>query len=286
MSGMPGLDSKVSDGGIGFDYRMAMGIPDFWIKTIKEKKDEDWKPTAIFWELTNRRADEKTINYAESHDQALVGDKTIIFRLIDSDMYWHMMVDDHNMNVDRGIALHKMIRLVTLATINGGYLNFMGNEFGHPEWIDFPREGNGWSYKYARRQWSLVDREDLKYKFLGKFDEDIIHLVRSKRNFQATPVEKLWDKDDDQVLAFKRGDLVFVFNFNPSKSFSDYGILAPEGCYSHVLNSDQDIYGGYNNIDTTVKHLTISDPLYQPHGIGWLKLYLPARSVQVLRYKK
>lgn len=157
-----------------------------------------------------------------------MGDKTIIFRLIDSDMYWHMMVDDHNMNVDRGIALHKMIRLVTLATINGGYLNFMGNEFGHPEWIDFPREGNGWSYKYARRQWSLVDREDLKYKFLGKFDEDIIHLVRSKRNFQATPVEKLWDKDDDQVLAFKRGDLVFVFNFNPSKSFSDYGILAPE----------------------------------------------------------
>ena len=286
MSGMPGLANKVSDGGIGFDYRMAMGIPDFWIKTIKEKKDEDWKPTAIFWELTNRRADEKTINYAESHDQALVGDKTIIFRLIDSDMYWHMMVDDHNMNVDRGIALHKMIRLVTLATINGGYLNFMGNEFGHPEWIDFPREGNGWSYKYARRQWSLVDREDLKYKFLGKFDEDIIHLVRSKRNFQATPVEKLWDKDDDQVLAFKRGDLVFVFNFNPSKSFSDYGILAPEGCYSHVLNSDQDIYGGYNNIDTTVKHLTISDPLYQPHGIGWLKLYLPARSVQVLRYKK
>ena len=286
MSGMPGLANKVSDGGIGFDYRMAMGIPDFWIKTIKEKKDEDWKPTAIFWELTNRRADEKTINYAESHDQALVGDKTIIFRLIDSDMYWHMMVDDHNMNVDRGIALHKMIRLVTLATINGGYLNFMGNEFGHPEWIDFPREGNGWSYKYARRQWSLVDREDLKYKFLGKFDEDIIHLVRSKRNFQATPVEKLWDKDDDQVLAFKRGDLVFVFNFNPSKSFSDYGILAPEGCYSHVLNSDQDIYGGYNNIDTMVKHLTISDPLYQPHGIGWLKLYLPARSVQVLRYKK
>ena len=286
MSGMPGLANKVSDGGIGFDYRMAMGIPDFWIKTIKEKKDEDWKPTAIFWELTNRRADEKTINYAESHDQALVGDKTIIFRLIDSEMYWHMMVDDHNMTVERGIALHKMIRLVTLATINGGYLNFMGNEFGHPEWIDFPREGNGWSYKYARRQWDLVDREDLKYKFLGKFDEDIIHLVRSKRNFQATQVEKLWDKDDDQVLAFKRGDLVFVFNFNPSQSFADYGILAPEGCYTHVLNSDQAIYGGFGNIDDSVEHLTVHDPLYAPHGIGWLKLYLPARTVQVLRYKK
>ena len=286
MSGMPGLANKISDGGIGFDYRMAMGIPDFWIKTIKEKKDEDWHPTAIFWELTNRRADEKTINYAESHDQALVGDKTIIFRLIDKEMYWHMMVGDNNYTVERGIALHKMIRLVTLATINGGYLNFMGNEFGHPEWIDFPREGNGWSCKYARRQWSLVDREDLKYKFLGKFDEDIIHLVRSKRGFQATPVEKLWEKDDDQVLAFKRGDLVFVFNFNPAKSFTDYVILAPEGSYVHVLNSDAPEYGGYGNIDQSVKHLTSHDPLYAPHGVGWLKLYMPARSVQVLRFKK
>ena len=286
MSGMPGLANKFSDGGIGFDYRMAMGIPDFWIKTIKEKKDEDWKPTAIFWELTNRRADEKTINYAESHDQALVGDKTIIFRLIDSEMYWHMMVGDNNFTVDRGMALHKMIRLVTLATINGGYLNFMGNEFGHPEWIDFPREGNGWSYKYARRQWDLVDREELKYKFLGRFDHDMIHLVSSVRNFQATPVEKLWDKDDDQVLAFKRGDLVFVFNFNPSQSFTGYGILAPQGEYLHVMDSDQPEYGGYGNIDPGTSHLTQPDPLYTPHGLGWLKLYIPARSAQVLRLKR
>ena len=286
MSGMPGLANKFSDGGIGFDYRMAMGIPDFWIKTIKEKKDEDWKPGAIFWELTNRRADEKTINYAESHDQALVGDKTIIFRLIDSEMYWHMMVGDNNYTVDRGIALHKMIRLVTLATINGGYLNFMGNEFGHPEWIDFPRQGNDWSYKYARRQWDLVDREDLKYKFLGKFDEDIINMVRKSKNFQASPVEKLWDKDDDQVLVFKRKDLVFVFNFNPTQSFADYGFLAPIGEYTHVLDSDEPKYGGYGNIDIKVNHFTQHDELYAEHGLGWLKLYIPARSVQVLKLKK
>ena len=286
MSGMPGMCLPVKDGGIGFDYRLSMGLPDFFIKTIKEKQDGQWNMGRLYYELISRRPGEKNIAYAESHDQALVGDKTLMFRLADKEMYWGMNRGYENMVVERAVALHKMIRLVTIAAGGEGYLNFMGNEFGHPEWIDFPREGNGWSYKYARRQWSLVDREDLKYKFLGKFDEDIIHLVRSKRNFQATPVEKLWDKDDDQVLAFKRGDLVFVFNFNPSKSFSDYGILAPEGCYSHVLNSDQDIYGGYNNIDTTVKHLTISDPLYQPHGIGWLKLYLPARSVQVLRYKK
>ncbi|MBD5233324.1 MAG: 1,4-alpha-glucan-branching enzyme [Bacteroidales bacterium] len=283
MSGMPGLAIPFRDGGIGFDYRMAMGIPDYWIKTLKEKKDEDWHPTSIFWELTNRRADEKTISYVESHDQALVGDKTVIFRLIDSKMYWHMMVGDKDPDVARGMALHKMIRLVTLATINGGYLNFMGNEFGHPEWIDFPREGNGWSYKYARRQWDLVDREDLQYRFLNAFDNAMIHLVSRVHNFQSKPVQKLWEKDDDQVLAFMRGDLVFVFNFNPSKSFDGYGLLAPGGVYSTVLSTDNPDFGGFGNIDEEVEHFTKPDPLYAPTGVERLPLYLPARTAMVLR---
>ena len=286
MSGMPGLALKFDEGGIGFDYRMAMGIPDYWIKMIKEKKDEDWHPTSIFWELTNRRADEKTISYCESHDQALVGDKTIIFRLIDKEMYWHMMVGDNNYTVDRGMALHKMIRLATLATINGGYLNFMGNEFGHPEWIDFPREGNGWSYKYARRQWDLVDREDLKYKFLNAFDNAMVETVSSQYNFQSLPVEKLWEKDDDQILAFRRGDLVFVFNWSPNRSFADYGFLAPAGEYEVVLDSDRHEFGGYDNIDDKVHHFTTPDPLYSPSGKGWLKLYIPARTAMVLRFVK
>lgn len=286
MSGMPGLAIPFKDGGIGFDYRMAMGIPDYWIKTLKEKKDEDWKPTSIFWELTNRRADEKTISYVESHDQALVGDKTVIFRLIDKEMYWHMMVGDEDMTVARGMALHKMIRLVTASTINGGYLNFMGNEWGHPEWIDFPREGNGWSYKYARRQWSLVDRKDLKYKFLNNFDNAMVSLIAGVYNFQALPVVKLWEKDDDQVLAYRRGDLVFVFNFSPVRSYTDYGVLTMPGEYEVVLSSDNPDFGGYGNIDETVRHFTEPDPLYTPLGLGWLKLYLPARSAQVLRLKK
>ena len=286
MSGMPGLAAKFKDGGIGFDYRMAMGIPDFWIKTIKEKKDEDWKPTAIFWELTNRRADEKTINYAESHDQALVGDKTIIFRLIDDVMYWHMSKGDTNFVVDRGMALHKMIRLVTLSTINGGYLNFMGNEFGHPEWIDFPRQGNGWSYKYARRQWDLVDREDLKYQYLGAFDQAMIHLVSQKKKFEQTPIVKLCENDGDQVLAFMRDDLLFVFNFHPCKSFNGYGILAPAGEYTTLLSSDDTEFGGYGLVDKSVPHFTRRDPLFEKEKKEWLLLYLPARSAQILRWKR
>ena len=286
MSGMPGLATKIKDGGMGFDYRMAMGIPDYWIKMLKEKKDEDWHPTSIYWELTNRRADEKTVSYVESHDQALVGDKTVIFRLIDDKMYWHMTKGDDDMTVARGIALHKMIRLVTLASINGAYLNFMGNEFGHPEWIDFPREGNGWSHKYARRQWDLVDRKELKYHYLNDFDNAMIALVKKVKNFQSLPVEKLWEKDDDQVLAFKRGDYLFVFNFNPYKSFSDYGILAPAGQYSVVLSSDNPDFGGYGNIDEKMSHFTHHDELYAPHGVEWLKLYLPARSAMVLKMKK
>ncbi len=286
MSGMPGLAIPFKDGGIGFDYRMAMGIPDYWIRLLKEKRDEDWHPTSIFWELTNRRADEKTVSYVESHDQALVGDKTVIFRLIDKEMYWHMMVGDNDMTVARGMALHKMLRLVTAATINGGYLNFMGNEWGHPEWIDFPREGNGWSYKYARREWELVDRDDLKYKYLNAFDNAMVELIGGTYNFQALPVVKLWEKDDDQVLAFRRGNLVFVFNFSPSRSFTDYGVLTEPGEYNVVLSSDSPRFGGYGNIDESVAHFTVPDPLYSPLGLGWLKLYLPARSAQVLKLRR
>ena len=283
VSGMPGLAARYEDGGYGFDYRMAMNIPDYWIKTIKELRDEDWKPSSIFWEVKNRRPDEKTISYCESHDQAPVGDKTLIFRRSDADMYWHFKKGDENGTVHRGIALHKMIRLVTAAAINGGYLNFMGNEFGHPEWIDFPREGNGWSYKYARRQWNLVDNKELDYHYLGDFDKAMISVLKSEKELQKKPVVEIWHNDGDQVLAFMRGDLIFVFNFNPTRSFTDYGFLVPTGSYEVVLNTDSTDFGGNGLADDTMTHLTNFDELYVKDHKEWLKLYLPARSAVVLK---
>ena len=291
MSGMPGLACPIKDGGMGFDYRLAMGIPDFWIKYIKEVRDEDWKAGHIFYEMTNRRQDEKTISYAESHDQALVGDKTIIFRLCDADMYWHFEKGHSTYMVDRGIALHKMIRLITASTINGGYLNFMGNEFGHPEWIDFPRQGNGWSHKYARRQWSLVDNENYFFSCLNLFDEKMVHLLREhlapvkdkKYGVHLPWDEKLWDNEGDQVVAFKRGDLVFVFNWNGVKSFDGYGIPVAEGKYKVVLNTDAEEFAGFGLSDDTIEHFTSPDDGYLGKGKGWLQLYLPARSAVVLQ---
>ena len=286
VSGMPGLAAPFEAGGYGFDYRMAMNIPDFWIKTIKELRDEDWKPSSILWELTNRRADEHTISYCESHDQALVGDKTIIFRLIDADMYWHFKKGDENETARRGIALHKMIRLVTATTLNGGYLNFMGNEFGHPEWIDFPREGNGWSYKYARRQWNLVDNKELCYHWLGDFDREMLSVIKSQPRFRDTKVQEVWHNDDDQILAYTRGDLLFVFNFSPTRSYEGYGFMMPEGAYDVVLNTDATEFGGNGLADDSVRHFTNFDPLLKKDGKGWLKLYVPARSAVVLRKVK
>lgn len=286
VSGMPGLAAPVEDGGYGFDYRMAMNIPDYWIKIIKEKKDEDWKPGDMFWQVTNRRKDEKTISYAESHDQALVGDKTIIFRLVDADMYWHFKKGDETYMTNRGIALHKMIRLLTASTINGGYLNFMGNEFGHPEWIDFPREGNGWSHKYARRQWELVDNKELCYHYLGDFDAAMIHLLTETKNLQKAAIKQIWLNEDDQVLAYQRKDLIFVFNFHPTKSFADYGMLVSPGAYDVVLNSDNTAFGGNGLSDDSIRHFTMFDKLYKRARKEWLKLYLPARSVQVLKRVK
>lgn len=285
VSGMPGLATPFTDGGMGFDYRLAMNIPDYWIKLIKEQKDENWKPSSIFWEMTNRRRGERNISYCESHDQALVGDKTIIFRLIDADMYWHFKKGDENDMAHRGIALHKMIRLVTLSTTNGGYLNFMGNEFGHPEWIDFPREGNAWSHQYARRQWNLVDNKELCYHWLGDFDRYMLEVIKSEPHLQDLPVIEVWHNDGDQILAYTRGELLFVFNFNPVRSYTDYGFMTQEGCYQVVLNTDAHEFGGNGLADDTIEHFTLPDPLLQKEKKGWLKLYIPARSAVVLRRK-
>jgi 1,4-alpha-glucan branching enzyme len=280
MSGLPETAAKFEDGGIGFDYRMAMGIPDFFIKYIKEIPDEHWKVGHIYWELTNRRLGEKTVSYAESHDQALVGDKTIIFRLIDADMYWFMDKSAQNLRVSRGVALHKMIRLITATTINGGYLNFMGNEFGHPEWIDFPRQGNDWSYKYAKRQWQLADNQELLYYYLNEFDRAMLSLINSEKKFNLLDLQKIWDNEGDKVLAYQRKNLIFVFNFNPEKSFSDYGILVKKGTYKVVLNTDSQEFGGFGLADDSIIHIT--QPSHLKHK-EWLKLYIPSRSAVVLK---
>ncbi|MDR1169794.1 MAG: alpha amylase C-terminal domain-containing protein [Prevotellaceae bacterium] len=277
VSGMPGLAAPQDCGGTGFDYRMAMGVADFWIKTVVEKPDEAWNMGDMYYELCRKRMDEKTISYAESHDQAMVGDKTIIFRLIDSEMYYSMNVFCENMAIDRGIALHKMIRLASISTAGNGYLNFMGNEFGHPEWIDFPRQGNNWSYRYARRQWSLRDDANLRYRFLAEFDRAMISLVRQENVFDCEPFA-LSINNDAQVLIFKRGDIVFFFNFNPVESFTDYAVEIDRGNYRIVLNSDAPVFNGFDRIDENYPYSTLT--YYKQH---LLKVYLPSRVAFVMK---
>ena len=278
MSGMPGVASPIEDGGMGFDYRMNMGTPDYWIKLLKEKRDEEWHVGDLFYELTNKREEEHTISYAESHDQALVGDKTIFFRLVDKAIYTSMGVFDKNILIERGMALHKMIRLVTIGTAADGYLNFMGNEWGHPEWIDFPREGNGWSYDHARRLWSLVDDENLRFRFLNAFDKSMIQTVNDTRVFHWRP-EPLVRDNERQVLIFTRGDYLFVFNFNPEKSFPDYVFDAPSGKYTMLLDTDNKNFDGLGRIDEKMEHFT----RYVSPGRGQLSLYIPARTGFVLK---
>jgi len=279
MSGYPGLAASVEHGGVGFNYRLAMGTPDYWIKTIKERSDEQWNMQEIFHELTSKRADEKTVGYAESHDQALVGDKTIVFRLIDKEMYWHMNKGSSNLVVDRGMALHKMIRLITAATAGNSYLNFMGNEFGHPEWIDFPREGNGWSYQYARRQWSLIENQDLRYHFLSDFDRAMIRLI-VQYGIYSTHCNHVKTDQGDLVLSFERQGLLFVSNFHPTNSYTDYGFAVDAGKYRTLLCTDQVEYGGFGRYDTSMVHRSMVERSFGlKHN---LKLYLPSRTAMVL----
>jgi len=283
VSGMPELAARSENGGFGFDYRFAMGIPDFWIKLIKETDDEDWPINHLWYELNNRRQEEKTISYAESHDQALVGDQSMIFRLIGADMYAHMHIDSQNIKVDRGLALQKMIRLITLSTAGNGYLNFMGNEFGHPEWIDFPRQGNNWSYHYARRQWHLIDDPNLKYQFLARFDRDMIDLAKTHRLLETPHRRLLYVHSDKKLIIFERAGLLFAFNFHPVSSYSDYRFEAPGGTYRMLLDSDASQYGGHNRLTADQEHLSLPAKDNQD-GKNFLSLYLPSRTAIVLQH--
>ena len=283
VSGIPGCAAPVEDCGIGFDYRMAMGEPDFWFRLAEKVRDDDWPMGGIFYELTNKRAEEKVVSYVESHDQALVGGKTFFFQCVDKEIYYGMRIDQQNLTIDRGIALHKMARLATLALNGGAYLNFMGNEFGHPEWIDFPRAENGWDYSHARRQWSLREDPELRFKGLGDFDEEMISALHL--HLTSTPAVRLLANEPDKVLAFIRGDLMFVFNFNPTKSFADYGILVPPATkWRHLFDTDEVRFGGQGRIASgqTYEPALVYDANHD-EIVQQIKLYLPSRTAVVLK---
>ncbi len=281
MSGMPGMCLPINEGGVGFDYRLAMGIPDMWIKTIKETKDEFWNIGKMWADMCLRRPGEGTVAYVESHDQALVGDKTVIFRLADAAMYTDMDRACHNPIIDRAIALHKMIRLFTLAGGGEAYLNFMGNEFGHPEWIDFPREGNGWSFHYCRRQWSLYYNGFLKYGWLGDFDKDMIKITKEHRIFDQKMADLLLLKNPEQTIVFYRNGLVFAFNFSPNNSLTNVLVPVFKECdYEVAFCSDDFKYGG----NGLVYHMTYPSKKFD--GQNYIELYIPARTAIVLKEVK
>ena len=284
VSGMPGICCKIEDGGVGFDYRLGMAIPDFWIKMLKDTPDEDWNIWEMWSIMTNRLPGVKTVAYAESHDQALVGDKTIAFRLLDKLMYDSMDRAVENVVIDRGMALHKMIRLFTISTGGEAYLNFMGNEFGHPEWIDFPREGNNWSYGYARRQWSLRDNGFLRYAFWADFDEAMIELIKENKVLSdGYPYNLLMD-EENKTMVYSHRDLIFVFNWHPTAAIPDYELPVHEaGKYEVVLSTDEKRFGGLARQTLGEEHFTFNvegeDGTLYPR----LKIYNTSRTAIVLK---
>ncbi len=275
-SALPGLCLPIKDGGVGFDYRLAMGVPDMWIKLLKEVPDEHWDLNHIYYELANRRPKEKVIGYCESHDQALVGDKTIMFRLCDQEMYWSMGKDSQNMVIDRGMALHKMLRLLTMSLGGEGYLTFMGNEFGHPEWIDFPREGNGWSYHYCRRQWHLADDENLKYQYLNAFEKAMVEKAKKYRTLNSQD-KQLYLSNDQKIMAYRKGKAVYVFNFHPHNSYDGFFLpLQEAGSYKVTLSTDDYCFGGQGR----VWHQTYETT--EENGVPGIRFYLPSRTAVIL----
>lgn len=285
VSGMPGLAAPQSIGGYGFNYRLAMGTPDLWIKLIKEVPFEHWNMGHLFYELNSHRVEEKAISYAESHDQAIVGDKTIIFRLLDKEMYTSMSKLTPSMHVDKSLALLRMIKLITFGTASAGFLNFMGNEFGHPEWIDFPREGNDWSYHYARRQWSLADNETLHYQSIGNFDRAMLQILGNKNLFAQAFANRTHCDEQNQILAFEREDYIFVFNFSPTLHFDEYRIPINPGKYELVLSTDNSNFGGFDRIEEKVYYSTAGQT-YTSLKANYLQIVLPAQTGLVFQRRE
>ncbi|MCG9132492.1 alpha amylase C-terminal domain-containing protein [Candidatus Poribacteria bacterium] len=280
MSGMPGLARPIEEGGLGFDYRLAMGIPDYWIRLLKEKTDEAWHIGEIYGMLRNRRASEKHIAYVESHDQSIVGDKTLAMQLMDAELYTNMRISTTSHLISRGVALHKLIRLLTFSLGGEGYLNFIGNEFGHPEWIDFPRAGNNNSYWYARRQWHLVDDDTLRYKYLNAFDREMQHLDKVSHLLADADIQLLFIHEAAKQIVYARGGLVFAFNFHPSESVTDWRIPVPERAdYRLILDTDDVMYGGHGAVEGV--HYPWQDVAMEGQTQS-IQLYVPARSAQVL----
>jgi 1,4-alpha-glucan branching enzyme len=281
MSGMPGMARPIEQGGLGFDYRLAMGIPDYWIKIIKERRDESWNLSELFGAMLNRRRDEKHVAYVESHDQALVGDQTIAFRLMGSEMYWHMQKGRQTLTIDRGLALHKLIRLFTFALAGEAWLSFMGNEFGHPEWVDFPREGNQWSFHYARRQWSLAEREDLLYGGLLRFDQALQGLDERHGLLKSGLIELLFVHEENKLIAFRRGPLVFAFNLHPQRSYKALSVPVPDQeDYVNVLDSDRAAFDGFGRVEEGARFPLQDLSIYgRPQSV---RVYLPSRTALVL----
>lgn len=282
MSGMPGMCLPVRRGGIGFDYRLAMGVPDIWVRYTSKIRDEDWDMYQLWHELTTRRPEEKNVGYAESHDQALVGDKTLIFRMADREMYDGMNKDYHSVAIDRAIALHMIIRFLTLVLASDGYLNFMGNEFGHPEWIDFPREGNGWSFRYARRQWSLSENGFLKYEWLRDFDRAMLKFSRRYRVLSKPVAQSLWIDQKRKIVAFARGEMAYLVNLHPTDSYPDFFLpVGPlgSGSYRAVFSTDDVQFGGQGRIDESYRYLTKNSV---DRGPGF-EVYSPCRTMMAFR---
>lgn len=201
--------------------------------------------------------------------------------LCDAEMYTNMSVlSPLTPVIERGMSLHKMIRLLTHSLGGEGYLNFEGNEFGHPEWLDFPREGNNNSFWYARRQLNLTEDHLLRYQYLNNFDRSM-NQCEAKYGWLHSPQAYISLKHEvDKVIVFERAGLVFVFNFHPSQSFADYRIgIEVSGTYRIVLNTDSKEAGGFNRVDENTRFFTT--PMEWNGRKNWTQVYIPCRTAMV-----
>ena len=274
VSGLPGLARPALLGGVGFDYRLQMGLPDFFESVAKDVMDDGISPSRIWHALVSRRFDERHIGYVESHDQAIVGGQSLIFRLLGPKMYTDMHAETQSHDVHLAVAVVNVAKSIVFFLGGEAWMSFIGNEFGHPDWVEFPTPDNDDCFEYAYRKWYLATDSALMYEKMAAFDRDLMHQRKIAVTWDESYMTAPLLDDNRKLSVFHRDRVVLVCNTTTDVSYEDVWVPVPEqGNYRVILSTEEHRYGGYGRVNENMQYATIA-----VDGNAYIRLYVPSMS--------
>ncbi|KAH7682202.1 1,4-alpha-glucan branching enzyme protein [Dioscorea alata] len=201
----PGLCESTTQGGLGFDYYVNLSVTDLWLWLLQDVPDQAWSMSKIVNVLVNSQSsNRRMLVYCENHNQSISGGRSFAEILFGNNNQNFIGLEDFEF---RGSSLHKMIRLISFSIGGSAYLNFMGNEFGHPNRVEFPMESNNYSFAFANRKWDLLKDKGL-HMGLFNFDKEMMKLDEKEQILSRNP-STVHHVDDSKMVILNTDDVSF-----------------------------------------------------------------------------